>query len=70
MRCLKANNANERLETIYVEILRKMTGEDRMKQAFDMCKFMWKIAAESILNQYPNISEAELHEKLKQRLRR
>ena len=57
-----------KVEKIYLERLHAMTGEERMKRAFEMCKFMWKIAEQSIRNEYPNISEKELKEKLKQKL--
>ena len=67
---LRSNKRNLKVEKIYLEHLRKMTGEERMKRAFELCKSMWLIAEQSIRNEYPNISEKELKEKLKKRLHR
>ena len=39
-----------------------------MKRAFEMCRVVWKIAEDSIRNEFPDISDEELREKLKDRL--
>ncbi len=54
----------------YLERLRSMSGEERMKLAFELCELMWKVVADSIRNEFPGISECELKEKMKLRLRR
>jgi len=59
---------DKKLEEMYYERLRKMSGEERMKIGFELCNLEWKIAEEKIRNQFHNISEEELKEKLKQRL--
>lgn len=64
----KVTSFNEKSEAIYLEQLRNMTGEERMRRAFELCRFAWKIAEQSIRNEFPGISEKELHEKLRQRM--
>ena len=64
----KVTSFNEKSEAIYLEQLRNMTGEERMRRAFELCRFVWKIAEQSIRNEFPGISEKELHEKLRQRM--
>lgn len=61
---------SEQIEQLYYGKLRQMTGEERMKQAFELNRFAWKIAEAGIRNQFPNISDKELKEKLKQKLRK
>jgi len=56
------------LDIIYYSLLRKMSGEERMKRAFELCRFSWKIVEASIRNQFPNISSEEFRKKLKERL--
>lgn len=58
------NDYNE----LYLKKLRQMSGEERMRMAFELCRFVWKIAEQSIRNEFPDISEKELKEKLRQRL--
>lgn len=55
-------------QDIYLRRLRMMSGEERMKRAFDMCRVVWEIAEDSIRNEFPNISDEKLKEKLKERL--
>lgn len=59
---------SKQINKLYYEKLRLMTGEERLKQAFELSRFAWEIAQAGIRNQFPNISEKELKEKLKQRL--
>lgn len=47
------------------EILRNMTGEERMRIGFEICDFVRKLTIAGIRNRSPNISEKELKEKLK-----
>jgi len=60
---------DKKIEELYFDQLRKMSGEERMKRGFELCNFAWKMAEENIRHQFPNISEEELKEKLKHRLR-
>jgi hypothetical protein len=55
-------------QDIYLRKLRMMSGEERMKRAFEMCRVVWKIAEDSIRNEFPDISDEELRGKLKERL--
>lgn len=68
MEMVNKNEPNKRAEEIYLARLRQMTGEERMKQAFELCRFAWEIAEQSIRNKFPNISDKELKEKLRQRI--
>lgn len=45
-----------------------MTGEERMKRAFDLCEFVWKVAEESIRNEFPGISDEDLRKRLRARM--
>ena len=68
MGTINKNKLNKKIDDIYLTRLRQMTGEERMKRAFELCGFAWKIAEQNILNEFPNISNEELKEKLRQRL--
>jgi hypothetical protein len=57
--------SNEKQE----EILRRMKGEERMRIGFEICDFVMKLVISGIRYQYPNISEKELNEKIKERYR-
>lgn len=63
---MKIENKSEK----YYEVLRNMSGEQRMRIGFEMHKFVMKIVESAIRNQYPDISDAELKEKIKERLPR
>jgi len=65
-----ANKYTKKNEALYYKILSEMTGEERMKRAFEMCRFMWEVAAAGIKHQFQNITEDELKNKLRQRLHR
>ncbi len=58
------------INKLYYDRLKQMSGQDKIKQALDLNQFVIKIAEAGIRNQFPNISEKELKEKLKQRLPR
>ena len=49
------------------EILRRMTGEQRLVRALDMIRTAWRIAADAIRNQNPGIVEEELKARLRER---
>lgn len=49
------------------EILRRMSGEQRMHLGFEISDFVWKLVISGIKYQFPNISEKELQEKIKER---
>lgn len=68
MEIANRNKANKKIEEIYLARLRRMTGEERMRRAFELCRFAWKIAEQSIRNEFPNISDEELKKKLRQRI--
>ena len=63
-----SSSLNKRNEEIYLERLRKMTGEERMKRAFELCSFVWEMAEASIRNEFPGISDEELKTKLRARM--
>jgi hypothetical protein len=48
------------------EILRRMSGEERMRIGFEICDFVRKLVIAGIRYRAPNISEQELKEKLKE----
>ncbi len=52
----------------YYEILRAMSGEQRLKIGFEMRDFTMKLVEASIRNQYPEISDEELKRKIKERI--
>ena len=49
------------------EVLRRMTGEDRMRIGFEICEFVWKLVISGIRYKFPHISEKELVEKIIER---
>ena len=61
---------SKQIEQLYYDRLRQMTGEERIKQAFELNRFAWKIVEAGIRNQFPNISEKELKEKLNAQTRK
>lgn len=65
---MKPEEDKAKSQDIYLWKLRMMSGEERMKRAFEMCRVVWKIAEDSIRNEFPNISDEDLKEKLKERL--
>lgn len=55
-------------EKKYIEIMRNKTGEERLKIAMELRKFVLKIAKEGIKDQNPNISPEDLKAKLQERI--
>jgi hypothetical protein len=51
------------------EVLRQMSGEDRMRIGFEICEFARKLMISGIRYKFPNISEKELVEKIIERYR-
>ena len=55
-------------EKIRLEILRKMSGEERMKIAFKLNYLTRKMMEAGIRNQYPNISAEEFNKQIALRI--
>jgi hypothetical protein len=55
-------------EKKYIEIMRKKTGEERLKIAMDLRKFVIKLAEENIKSKNPKISKKELKIALQKRI--
>lgn len=55
-------------EKKYFEIMRKKTGEERLRIAMDLRDFVIKLAKESIKNQNPKISEEDLKKEVLMRI--
>ena len=57
----------EPLNRRQIDVLRGMTGEQRLLRALDMIGTAWRIAADAIRNENPGISEEELKARLRER---
>jgi hypothetical protein len=57
----------EPLNQRQVQIYRRMTGEQRLRLAFDMTSTAWRIAADAIRNGTPGISEQDVRARLRER---
>lgn len=55
-------------EKKYIEIMRRKTGEERLKIAMDLRGFVIKLAEQNIKNKNPKISEKELKIALQRRI--
>ena len=55
-------------EKKYIEIMQKKTGEERLKIAMDLRKFVLKLAECGIKHYNPNISKKELKISLQKRI--
>lgn len=53
---------------IYLKKMRKIEGEKKVEIAFQLSKFVWRLAEENIRNENPHISEKELKRKLIKRI--
>lgn len=53
----------------YVEILRAMTPEQRLRKAFELTDYARQLMREGLRNRHPGASEAELHRLYLKRLR-
>lgn len=56
-------------ERVYLGVLRGMSGEQRMRVGMELYDMARGLAAASIRADCPGISESELSEKLKERMR-
>jgi hypothetical protein len=66
-----ANRPNDYVEPPcprQIEILRRMTGEQRLLRSLDMIRTAWRISADATRNENPGIAEADVKERI--RLRR
>lgn len=57
-------------EAIYIERLKRLSGEERIKIASDLFEAVKEIAIAGIIHQNPNISDEELKAELNKRLGR
>lgn len=58
----------KKTEKKYIDIMRKKSGEERLKIAMELREFVLKIAKEGIKNQNPNISTKDLKANLQERI--
>jgi ADP-glucose pyrophosphorylase len=54
----------------YIEILQKMTGEERVRIAFELFEFAKDIMIEGMKAQNPNISQEEIQQEVVRRMMR
>ena len=59
---------NSKIEKKYIEIMRKKSGDERLKIALELRKLVLKMAEENIKDQNPNISSEYLKAKLQERI--
>ena len=55
---------------LYIEILRRMTPEERLLKAFELSDFTRRLFAEGLRERFPNMPEDEFQRLLRQRLDR
>ncbi|MBU2634986.1 hypothetical protein KJ841_00725 [Patescibacteria group bacterium] len=55
-------------EEKYIEIMRRKSGEERLKIAMELRGLSLKMAEENIKNQNPNISSEDLKARLQERI--
>ena len=55
-------------EQKYIEVMRRKTGEERLKIALELRKLVLKLAEADIKSRYPKISLKELKKKLQERI--
>jgi hypothetical protein len=60
--------AMTKTEKKYIEIMRKKSGQERLKIAMDLRRLALKLAKEGIKNQNPKISSRELKAYLQERI--
>lgn len=61
---------DSKTEKKYIEIMRKKSGEGRLRIAMELRKLALKMAEENIKDQNPNISSKDLKRLLQQRIYR
>ena len=52
----------------YIEILRRMTPEQRLMKAFELSKFSTKLFIHGLRKRFPDLNEAEFHKLYMERL--
>jgi len=52
----------------YIEILRRMTPEQRLMKAFELSKFSKKLFIHGLRKRFPDLSEEEFHKLYMERL--
>ncbi len=57
-----------KVEEKYIEIMRKKSGEERLKIAMELRSLVLKMAEENIKDQNPNISSEDLKARLQERI--
>ena len=62
---LMKSNLNHKL---YIQILRRMTPEQRLKKAFELSDFSKRLFVHGLRKRYPDLSEEEFREILLNRL--
>jgi len=55
---------------LYLQILRRMTPEQRLKKAFELSELSRGLFIQGLKERFPGLSEAELRELIKDRLER
>jgi hypothetical protein len=55
------------VEQRYYERLRAMTGEQRLRKAFELSAVAWRMAEAAVRNESPGITDAELASRLRGR---
>lgn len=58
----------DELDMQQLAIYRQMSGAQRLQQAFELCDWARSLIIASIHNRYPDISDSELTERLRQRV--
>lgn len=53
---------------VYIQLLRKMTPEQKLLKAFEMSEFTRKLFEHGLRKTFPDLSEEEFHELLLKRL--
>jgi len=53
---------------LYLEALRRMTGEERLLKAFELSEFSRQVFREGLRRRFPDLSEEEFHQLFLDRL--
>ena len=59
---------DKRAEKKYIKIMKRKSGEERLKIAMELRELALKLAEEGIKNQNPNISSEDLKTRLQERI--
>jgi hypothetical protein len=55
-------------EELYWQKLRQMTGEQRLRRAFELCRLAWRLAEANVRNDNPGMPDAEVKARVRARL--